>query len=61
MPIEPRKLLSTGTRLTPYQKIMRAARCDRGLRLTRDEVFRLSMDTAIRERARRDRLRLVLG
>lgn len=34
-------------RLTPYQKIMRAAKLGRGVRLTADEVFEMSMDDAI--------------
>jgi hypothetical protein len=41
------------SRLSPYQKIVRAAEEDRGLRLTEDEVRRLAMDEDIQEVADR--------
>lgn len=37
--------------MTPHQHIMRCARLGTGCHLTRDEVFRLSMDDAISHRA----------
>jgi hypothetical protein len=43
-------------RLTPWQRIARAAQRDTGLRLSADEVFRLSMDDAIMRRAELDDL-----
>jgi len=42
-------------KLDPWQKIMRAAKRETGLRLTADEVWRLSCDDAIREAATQDR------
>lgn len=42
--------------LTPHQKIMRAAKRGTGLRLTADEIYRLSLDSAIENRAVSDDL-----
>jgi hypothetical protein len=42
--------------LTPWQRIARAAKRDTGLRLSADEVSRLSMDDAIMRRAELDDL-----
>lgn len=42
-------------KLDPYQRIMRAAERDTGLRLSADEVYALSKDDAIREAATQDR------
>lgn len=39
---------------TPWQKIVRAAKAGRGLRLTADEVFKLFMDDAIETKATND-------
>lgn len=41
--------------LNPWQKIMRAAERGTGLRLTADEVWRLSKDDAIEQAATQDR------
>lgn len=41
-------------KLTPWQKIMRAAKRGTGLRLTADECSRLGMDGAIETRATLD-------
>lgn len=41
-------------KLTPFQKIMRAAKKGRGLRLTANEVFQLSRDEAVSEAAFND-------
>lgn len=38
-------------KLTPHQRIMRAAKAQKGLRLSADEVFHLSKDNAIETRA----------
>jgi hypothetical protein len=46
----------TKPRLTPWQRIARAAQRGTGLRLSADEVFRLSMDDAIMRRAELDDL-----
>jgi hypothetical protein len=46
----------TKPRLTPWQRIARAAQRDTGIRLSADEVFRLSMDDAIMRRAKLDDL-----
>jgi hypothetical protein len=43
-------------RLTPWQRIARAAKRDTGLRLSADEIFKLSMDDAITRRAELDDL-----
>jgi len=43
-----------GQLLTPYQKILRAGRRGTGVRLTADDVARLMIDTAIRDRAELD-------
>ena len=40
--------------LTPYQKIVRAAKAGRGVRLTREDVIELDLDTAIYEAAQND-------
>lgn len=40
--------------LTPWEKIMRAARTNSGLRLTPNEAFQLSRDGAIATRAEMD-------
>ena len=42
------------SKLTPHQRIMRAAEKGRGLRLTADEVHALSMDGAIETCATND-------
>jgi hypothetical protein len=44
--------------LTPWQKIMRAAKKGIGLRLTSDDVLRLSRDGAIEQRAELDDLEI---
>ncbi len=44
----------TPKRLSPYQRIMRAASRGAGLRLSPDDVFKLSMDSAIEIVATRD-------
>lgn len=41
-------------RSTPYQRIMRAAKRGTGVRLTADDVRRMSIDTAIVELAMND-------
>jgi hypothetical protein len=41
-------------KLTPYQKIARNARNGKGVVLDPDEVFQLSIDTAIETRAQLD-------
>ena len=41
-------------KLTPHQRIMRAAKARKGLRLTAGEVFHLSKDSAIETRAEWD-------
>lgn len=41
-------------KLTPFQKIMRAAKKGRGIRLTANEVFQLSRDDAIATAASND-------
>jgi hypothetical protein len=41
-------------RPTPYQKIMRAAKSLEGVKLSSDDVFELSLDTAIKDRAALD-------
>jgi hypothetical protein len=41
-------------KLTPWQRIIRAAKAGRGLRLTADEIYMLSQDDAIEQRARND-------
>ena len=41
-------------KLSPWQKIMRAAREGRGLRLSEDEVWQLSADNAIETKAAND-------
>jgi hypothetical protein len=46
----------TKPRLTPWQRIARAAKRDTGLRLSADEIFKLSMDDAITRRAELDDL-----
>lgn len=49
--------VSNGARackLTPWQRIMDAAKSGRGIRLSYDEVARLSMDYAIETKARND-------
>jgi hypothetical protein len=47
---------TTKPRLTPWQRIAQAAKRGTGLRLSADEVFRLSMDDAIMRRAALDDL-----
>ncbi len=39
---------------TPYQRIMRAAREGRGIRLSADEAFLMAQDTAIADAANSD-------
>ena len=39
---------------TPWQKIVRAAKAGRGLRLTSEECFKLFMDDAIETKATND-------
>ena len=39
---------------TPYQRIIRAAKKGKGIRLTADEVFQMSRDDAIHTRAMKD-------
>lgn len=46
--------MSASKRLTPYQRIVRAAEKGRGVRLTVAEVFALSRDHAIYSRAEGD-------
>lgn len=41
--------------MNPWQKIIRAAERGTGLRLTADEIQRLSMDDAIQQAATQDR------
>lgn len=41
-------------KLTPWQRIMEAAHKGRGIRLSSDEVFDLSMDNAIETKAMND-------
>lgn len=48
-----RRPSSPGT-LTPYRRIMEAAKAGRGIRLTAEEVWELSRDDAIERRARLD-------
>jgi hypothetical protein len=43
-----------GQLLTPYQKILRASKRGTGVVLTADDVDRLMVDTAIRDRAELD-------
>lgn len=40
--------------LTPHQRIMRAAKAGKGVRLSADEVFALSLDDAISSAALND-------
>ncbi len=40
--------------MTPYQRIMAASHAGKGIRLSADDVFRLSMDDAISTRAALD-------
>ena len=42
------------TKLTPYQRIVRAAKVGAGVRLTADEVWKMARDTAILQRAEWD-------
>lgn len=41
-------------KLTPHQRIVRAAEARRGVRLTADEAFDLAVDEAIRHAAEND-------
>lgn len=43
-----------GSRLTPYQRIVRAAREGRGVRITAREAQEMARDTAIRDLAMND-------
>jgi hypothetical protein len=43
-----------GSRMTPYQRIMRAAKLGKGIRLSAGEAFYLSLDDAIMTRAQLD-------
>jgi hypothetical protein len=42
------------SKLTPWQRIIRAAKEGKGIRLSADEVYMLSQDDAIEQRARND-------
>lgn len=46
--------MKTENKLTPYQRIMNAAKRGTGLRLSAKEVWQLSYDTAISDAAKND-------